>query len=126
MRLALTLVLIVVCGCASSPKADNLRIDGTSDASFDKSYVSLVQTLSPQEQRSFALALFGVLLPEKCLSPEGVFVLTFLPASPEHAPQLRTCRAQLNGKSYQDIVVAADSKKTTSLAAPPNNRWRGP
>ena len=121
MRLALTLVaslLLGAYGCESIPKADDLRIDGTSEGSFDQSYAKIVQKLSPQEQRRFALALFTVLLPEKCLSSEAVLALTFLPASPERKAELRTCRAQLNGKSYQDIVEAADAKNTSRGVSP--------
>jgi hypothetical protein len=117
VRSALTFaasLLLVVCGCASTPQTDTPRIDGTSDQSFDQSYVKLVQKLSSQEQRRFALALFSVLLPEKCLSSDAVVALTFLPASADRKAQLRTCRTQLNGKSYQDIVGAAEAKKTAA------------
>jgi hypothetical protein len=67
-------------------------------------------------------------LPESCLSSEAVVALTFLPATAERKAGLRTCRAQLNGKSYRDIVEAADAKDAARgvSPAPPNNRWRGP
>jgi len=131
VRLALTLVaslLLGVCGCVSASKADAPRIDGSSDAAFDRSYVNVVQELTPQEQRRFALALFAVLLPQSCLGSDGVLALTFLPASAERKAALRPCRAQLNGKSYHDIIQAADAqdKARGGSPAPPNNRWRGP
>jgi hypothetical protein len=96
-------------GCASGIRSPDARIDGTSEASFDRSYVQVVQPLSPEKRRRFALALFSVLLPQKCLSSEAVIALTFLPASADRKAELRTCRVPLNGKSYQDIIDAADA-----------------
>lgn len=103
-------------GCASTVPTEEPRIDGTSDASFDATYAYLVESLNPQDRRAFALALFSYLLPHNCLSSEAVVSLTFLSASPEDAPGVRPCRAQLHNKSYQDIVEA--SRSTTGKAAP--------
>ena len=105
----------------SNVLAGTSRIDGTSEEAFDRSYTKLVRKLSQQEQRRLALALLSALLPEKCLSSDMVIALTFLPVSAEHRDGLRPCRAQLNGKSYQDLIEAADAKHGSSPpSAPPN------
>ena len=114
MRIAPTcvfsLVAIGLASCASSIRSPDARIDGTSDASFDRSYIEVLQPLSSEKRRRFALALFSVLLPQNCLSSEAVIALTFLPASADRKAELHTCRVPLNGKSYQDIIDAADAK----------------
>jgi len=104
------MVAMQLAACASSSRAPVPRIDGTSEASFDHSYVQLVQPLSQDQRRRLALALLSALLQENCLSTDEVLALTFLPASADREAQLRSCRAQLNGKSYQDLVDAADAK----------------
>lgn len=121
MRRITFLFVLWVCGCAASTgvKVDP-RIDGTSEASFDSSYAQIIRPLSPAERRQFALALFGVLLPAKCLSSDAVLALTFLPVSPERAADLRPCRTQLSGKSYREILDAAGEKG--GAASPHNNR----
>jgi len=99
----------------------DLKIDGTSEESFDRSYVRLVRKLSQQERRQYALALFSILLPEKCLGSNATIALAFSPASPELKTELRPCRAQLDGKSYRDVVDAANAKgDAPSPATPPN------
>ena len=101
--------------------AGDLRIDGTSEESFDRSYVKLVRKLSQQERRQYALALFSVLLPEKCLGPNATIALTFSPVSPELKTELRPCKAQLDGKSFRDVVDAANVKRNAPLLESPPN-----
>ena len=104
-----------------SATASDLKIDGTSEESFDRSYVRLVRKLSQQERRQYALAMFSILLPEKCLGSNATIALAISPASPELKTELRPCRAQLDGKSYRDVVDAANAKgDAPSPATPPN------
>lgn len=126
MRRISLLCALWLCGCAATSTAakDAPRIDGTSDASFDSSYAQVIRPLSPQERRQFALALFSVLLPDQCLSPPALLGLTFLPASTERGADLRSCRTQLSGKSYSDIIDAANEKG--HAASPHNNGSTGP
>jgi len=126
MRRISFLCTLWLCGCAATStgaKADP-RIDGTTEISFDSSYAQVIRPLSQGERREFALALLAVLLPDKCLGPEPIVGLTFFPVSTDRAADLRSCRTQLNGKSYADIIGAANEKDRA--ASPHNNRWRGP
>lgn len=97
------------------------RIDGTSDSAFDQSFAKLVKSLNGYKPRELALGLFTVLLPQNCLSTDAVMYLTFKPVTPKDAPIIRSCRAYLDGKSYQDIINAADAKHREAAPASPDN-----
>ncbi len=106
-------------GCfASSPRssAGGPRIDGSSEASFDISFGKVVRPLSAGDRRQLALALFGVLLADNCLSTNAAIDLTFLPVAIDRPADLHTCRARLNGMSYRDILDAAKYKEGNSHA----------
>jgi hypothetical protein len=126
MRRTSFLCALCLCGCAATSPGGttDARIDGTSETSFDRSYDQVIRPLSPGERRQFALALFSVLLPDKCLGSDAVLELTFLPVSADRTAHLRSCRTQLDGKSYRDIINAAN--KNGGAGPPHNNRWRGP
>jgi hypothetical protein len=116
--LGIALLCVTVSAGAKEPR----RIDGTSDASFDKSYGRLVQSLPAAERREFALAVFSVLLPHSCLTLDAVMSLTFLPASPKDAAGIRPCRGMLHGKSARDITEEANSKANPEPSEAPNKR----
>ena len=126
MRRFSFLCVLWLCGCAATSPGGKTdpRIDGSSEASFDRSYDQVIRPLSPGERRQFALALFAVLLPDQCLGSDALLELTFLPVSADRTPHLRSCRTELDGKSYRDIIDAANIKG--GAASPHNNRWRGP
>jgi hypothetical protein len=104
------MVVMQLVACVSGDRAPVVRIDGSSDAAFDHSYRQLLQPLSPDQRRRLALALLSALLQQNCLGTDAVMELTFFPAAPDREAQLRSCRAALNGKSYQDLIDAADAK----------------
>src|SRR5258708_8601321 len=117
MRLISVAWASLLVGCAAtSPgaRSSDPRIDGSSEASFDSSYSKVVRPLSAGDRRQFALALFSVLLADNCLSGNAIIELTFLPLSTDRPADLHTCRAQLNGKSYRDIIDAAKEKERGS------------
>jgi hypothetical protein len=115
-------LISVVCGsllvgCATiSPgaRSDEPRLDGSSEASFNSSFAKVVRPLSAEDRRQLALALFGVLLAEKCLSTNATLELSFLPVSTDRPADLHTCRAPLNGMSYRDIIDAEKEKRPGS------------
>ena len=117
MRLISVVWMFLLVGCASSSqgvRAGDPQIDGSSEASFRSSYARVVRPLSAAERRQLALALFGLLLGDKCLSTDGTIELTFLPVSIDRPADLHTCRAQLNGMSYRNIIDAAKEKERGS------------
>lgn len=107
----------LLCAAVSAGAKEPRRIDGTSEASFDKSYGRLVQSLPATERRKFALALFSVLFPHGCLTSDAAISLTFLPASPKDMAGIRPCRGVLHGKSSQDITEEANSKASAARSA---------
>jgi hypothetical protein len=102
------LILACVITSACATQAD--RIDATSDQTFDKSFAKVVRSLHGYEPRQFALGLFGVLLPRNCLSTQATIHLTFAPIADVDGPLLQSCREQLQGKSYEDIIKEGKSK----------------
>jgi hypothetical protein len=119
MRLISFVWASLLVGCTTtSPgaRSGDPQIDGSSEASFDSSYAKVVRPLSAADRRQLALALFGVLLGDKCLSTNAILELTFLPVSTDRPADLHTCRAQLNGMSYRNIIDAAKEKERGSHA----------
>jgi hypothetical protein len=92
-------------------RALNTPLDGSSESSFAASYSNLARNLSPRQARRFALALFTVLLPESCLSSDDLVRLTFFPVSPDRKGELIGCRRQLEGKSYRNVIEAANKAR---------------
>lgn len=93
-------------------RALNTPIDGSSQSSFAASYSNIARKLSPRQARRFALALFTVLLPESCLSSDDLIRLTFFPVSPDRKEELIGCRRQLDGRSYRNVIEAANKART--------------
>jgi hypothetical protein len=117
MRLISVVSAALLVGCvATTPgaRSDEPRLDGSSEASFDSSFAKVVRPLSAKDRRQLALALFGVLLAEKCLSSNAILELTFLPVSTDRPADLHTCRTQLKGMSYRDIIDADKEKERGS------------
>ena len=94
-------MLLAAGGCASAP-----RIDGTSAQAFDSSYAKLLDSLTPEERLKLALAQLVVLAPTGCLaSSASESSITLATGVPE--ADIRPCREQLHGMTYQDIVDKA-------------------
>lgn len=110
---------ILVSAISTASAAEAPRIDGASDSAFDKSFAKLVRSLHGYERRTFALGLFGVLVPSSCLSPEATIHLTFSPVAPGDGPLVRSCREHLQGKSYEDIIKEGEPKPAQSQVSQP-------
>jgi hypothetical protein len=94
--------------CIAAPP----RIDSSSDTAFAKSFSKVTRSLHGYEPRRFALALFGVLLPRRCLTPDATVHLTFAPVAPSDGALLQSCREHLDGKSYADIITEGEAKES--------------
>jgi len=116
--------IAMVLGTAGASAREPVRIDGTSDASFDASFAKLVRSLKQAERRTLALGLFGALLSKEYLAPEAVIHLTFAPVEPKDASAIRPCREHLHGMSYRQILEAGEPRKDQPVAALPNNSFK--
>ena len=96
-------VLLGVLGgaCAHDP----VRIDGTSPASFTASHRRLIQSLSPADQTRLTMAEM-IICAAAMPKPAG-------PGPPADLPSLQAVRAQLDGKSFKDILQLSKSLKVT-------------
>lgn len=112
MKIASTcLSIALICANAAASAREPVRIDGTSERSFDTSFAKLVRSLKSTERRTLALGLFGALLTHECLAPEAVVRLTFYPVQPKDASAIRPCREHLHGMSYPEILEAGEPRK---------------
>jgi hypothetical protein len=96
------LLVLGISACSSVPK-----IDGSSDAAFDRSHVRLVDSISPQDRMRLSLAELIVLAPLGCLSPKPIARQPFLTKSLGGQASLRSCRKELDGQTFKDIMSRA-------------------
>ena len=122
MKIVASVCLSITLVCASTAVSarEPVRIDATSEASFDASFAKLVRSLKSSDRRALALGLFGALLPHECLAPEAIIRLTFYPVEPKDAQAIRPCREYLHGMSYAEILEAGKPRKDQPAAALPN------
>ena len=109
---------IAIPACNSVPK-----IDGSSDAAFEKSHAGLVQSLSAENRLRLSLAEAIILSPENCLKIKQSPDMPMLNEAFEGQADLRSCRNQLNGLTFEDIMARAYPKGKTSgkpNRVPPN------
>jgi len=101
-RLALSMLLVLILGCASTPQQP-LRIDGSTPEAFRSSYSSLYSSLSASQQAQLnsAILLLGA---TKLHDPAYQGQSTFGP---------ETLRTELNGKTFDQIIAAAKATGTT-------------
>ena len=126
MKLIASLCVFVALSSESvvASAREPVRIDSTSEASFDASFAKLVDSLKTPERRTLALGLFGTLISHECLASEAIVHLTFSPVEPTDAALIRPCRQYLDGMSYQEILEAGQSPKSRSAAELPNNSFK--
>jgi hypothetical protein len=101
LRVALVFVACAV-GCASVP-----RIDGRSDAAFDRSHAKLVESLAPSDRLRLMLAEALLLSPRGCLTVEPIPGDAWMTDALGGQAVLRTCRTELDGLSFDDILALA-------------------
>jgi len=99
---ATTMLVLSVACCAGSSK----RIDGSSPESFIASHTDLMRSLPPGDQTRLVLAetVIRAAATPKPGNPS--------PASPGLAP-LEEVRAELDGKTFSEILALAKTKKMT-------------
>jgi hypothetical protein len=98
---ALALVL-AISACSSARK-----IDGGSEAAFDLSHARLVESLSPEDRLRLTLAEAIVLAPVGCLTSEPIPGQPFLTDSLGGQAVIRSCRKELHGMTFKDIMSRA-------------------
>ena len=94
--------ILVVSGCASIP-----RIDGTSDDAFDRSHAKLIESLAPGDRLRLSLAEATVLSPRHCASMKPITGSPLLTKVLGGQSDIKGCRRELNGLSFQDIISLA-------------------
>jgi hypothetical protein len=100
--LGATVSLTLLAGCSSVP-----RIDGSSDGSFERSHTKLMQSLTPSDQLRLLLAEGLIMEPRGCLTTEPVPGNPLLTDALGGQAVLRTCRKELDGLSFDDIMLLA-------------------
>jgi len=102
--LALLVTLVVVAGCASSPRsAQAPRIDGSSEAAFKESVTSLLKSLT-QDRHTFAV-----------IALKDIWRTAGAEADPASSDADRTNAflARINGLGYKELIALADATPPT-------------
>jgi hypothetical protein len=99
------LLLLSISACNSVP-----TIDGSSDAAFDRSHARLVESISPQDRMRLGLAEAIVLTPLGCATSKPVPGQPFLTKTLGGQTNITSCRKELNGLSFKDIMSRAYPK----------------
>ncbi|HEU4670857.1 MAG TPA: hypothetical protein VFR91_09110 [Dyella sp.] len=92
---------LAIASCACAP-----RIDGSSAAAFERSHAAVIASLSPQDRLRLSMAEAAFLSCKGCLSTKPMpdpFLNTFFGGQAD----LSTCRRELNGLSFKDIMNRA-------------------
>jgi hypothetical protein len=99
------LLLLGISACSSAP-----RIDGSSDAAFDRSHARLVDSISPQDRMRLSLAEAIVLTPLGCATLKPIPGQPFPTKIFGGQANITSCRKELNGLSFKDIMSRAYPK----------------
>lgn len=100
IRRTLVVAALGVVACSS-----DVRLDGSSEESFVSSYDRLLESLTPEEKLQLTLAQAVVLSSKPCAQhkapiPDSAVLTEVLGG----LTQLRSCREELDGMSYQDFL----------------------
>lgn len=98
----IALATMIVASCASAP-----RIDGSSEAAFERSHVAVVASLSSEDRMRLSLAELIVLSPKGCLATKPFPGQPFLDEALGGQADLSSCRTELHGLTFKDIMVLA-------------------
>ena len=109
--------LLFATGCSSVP-----RIDGRSDSAFDESHARLLASLEREDRMRLLLAEAIILSPRDCLTKEPIPGNSTLTDVLGGQIVLRSCRLELDGLSFKDIMELAypDGASSNHHAEPPN------
>jgi hypothetical protein len=103
-RLAALLLLIMLTGCATTPRATPVRIDGSSPAAFDASWNALVATLNQEQQAKLNTAVLLIGATKSFNARKQAGDLTGPGPDDTFGPE--TLRSDLDGKTYDEIIKA--------------------
>ncbi|MBN6111196.1 hypothetical protein KHF85_07320 [Xanthomonas translucens pv. graminis] len=108
------LPLLGLASCGSSP-----RIDGSSYAAFQRSHAAVMAALSPQDRMRFTLAELIVLSPKGCLATKPIPDKPVLDKVLGGQADLSTCRKELDGLTFKDIMSQAYPQGETAGGGAP-------
>ena len=92
----------LIASCGSAP-----RIDGSSQAAFERSHAAVNASLSPEDRMRLTLAELIVLSPKGCLTTKPLPDQPFLSESLGGQANLSSCRKELHGLTFKDIMSRA-------------------
>src|SRR4249919_2850036 len=95
----IALASIGIASCSSTP-----RIDGSSLAAFERSHAAVVASLSPKDRVRFTLAELIILVPKGCLTTKPLSDQPFFNAILGGQTDLSSCRKELHGLTFKDIM----------------------
>ena len=98
----IALASLAIASCGSAP-----RIDGSSEAAFERSHAAVVAALSPEERLKLSLAELIVLSPKGCLNTQPLAEQSFLNETLGGQTDLSSCRKELHGLTFKDIMGLA-------------------
>ena len=109
--------LLCASGCSSVP-----RIDGRSDSAFDESHARLLASLEAEDRMRLLLAEAIILSPRDCLTKEPIPGNSTLNDVLGGQIVLRSCRLELDGLSFKDIMELAypGGASSNQPGEPPN------
>ena len=99
---AALLLLVTLAGCATTPRATPVRIDGSSPAAYQASWKAMEATLNKEQQAKLntAVLLIGATESLHAQMHGGEPIDTIETFAPE------TLRSDLDGKTYDEIIKA--------------------
>jgi hypothetical protein len=103
---------LIISSCAFVP-----RIDGSSQAAFERTHAALIASLSPEDRLRLSVAEAVFLSHKDCISTKPIpdpFLNKFFGGQAD----LSTCRKELNGLTFKDIMSRAYPQVEQSGGAP--------
>ena len=98
----IALASLAFAACGSAP-----RIDGSSQAAFERSHAAVTAALSPEDRLRLSLAQLIVLSPKGCLTTKRLADQSFLNETLGGQTDLSPCRKELHGLTFKDIMGLA-------------------
>lgn len=98
----IALATMTVTSCGAAP-----RIDGSSQAAFEDSHAAVVASLSSEDRMRLSLAELIVLAPKGCLTTKPLPGQPFLDKTLGGQADLSSCRKELHGLTFKDIMALA-------------------
>lgn len=107
--LILLVILITLAGCSASPSARDIRVDATSDKTFQRSFARLNNALSDKQQQQLMFAVLKINL-------EGVETAKeLLQRENELSLSAIAIKDRLHGLNYQGIIELSQSVQSVEV-----------